>query len=141
MRSGRSQFSLEDIDINSFQDFDGMSRKEDIKKVVNYLKKCTDKRNTSLYIFFNPDLEKYSKNIGVPVKKIFSILKLLVSSYPNYFKIKAVLDIEDMFYILQEEDMVEIEESGTLHNPYNPRIVYENARDIIRHTFVFENHA
>ena len=141
MRSGNSQFSLEDIDINSFQGFDGISSKKDIEKVINYLKECTNKRNTPLYIFFNPDLEKYSENIDVPVKDIFSILQLFVSSYPNYFKIKAVLDIEDMFYILQEEDMVEIEESGTLHNPYNPKIVYENAKDIIRHTFVFENHA
>ena len=139
MQSGRPVLILKkDVDVDSLASLSKEVDAKKIKKLLDHLGKYTAKRDAPLYIFFNPDLEKYSKNLDVSVKDIFAILKLLVSSYPNNFKMKAVLDSEEMFYVLQKEDLDEVKEHGTLHDPQNPKIIYDNAKEIIRHTFVLE---
>ena len=52
---------------------------------------------------------------------------------------RAVLDKDDLFYVLQEEDLLEIQEHNTIHHPNTPTLIFEKAKDVVRHAFVIEN--
>ena len=112
---------------------------EHFKAVQNYFDKVISNRNTPLYIFINPDLEEYSEQLNISVKDIHNTMQTLASFFPNYCETKAMLTNDELFYELQEEDFAEINEEGTLHNPDDPRIVYDNPKEIIRHAFVLKN--
>lgn len=109
---------------------------EVVLSLIGYLNSIIEHRSAPLYIFFNPDLENHAKQIGTEPKNIFASLNFLSSFFGDQIKHAVILDHDGLFYHLQEEDLRELKEHNRLHNPEDPRIVYERAQNLVRHAFV-----
>lgn len=109
---------------------------DDVVSLISHLNSILERRSVPLYIFFNPDLESHAKNMGVEPKSIFQSLNFLSSHFSDQVKHKVIFDQDGIFYHLQEEDLKELNEHNRLHNPDDPRIIYERAKDLVRHAFV-----
>lgn len=103
---------------------------------ITYLNSLLENRSTPVYIFFNPDIEQYAKNIGIEPKSFYQSLNFLSSYFSAKIKHEVIFQEEGLFYLLQEEDLKELKESNRFHNPEDPRIVYERAQSLMRHAFV-----
>ena len=99
---------------------------EAIYSTINKLNEILEKRKNPLYIFFNPDLEKFAHEIKTEPKTLFN----------DRIKHKIILQEDGLFYPLQEEDIQELDSNNRLYNPEDPRIIYEKAQDLVRHAFV-----
>lgn len=109
---------------------------EAIYSTINKLNEILEKRKNPLYIFFNPDLEKFAHEIKTEPKNLFQSLNLLCSLFNDRIKHKIILQEDGLFYPLQEEDIQELDSNNRLYNPEDPRIIYEKAQDLVRHAFV-----
>jgi hypothetical protein len=111
-----------------------------IKRVSEYFDERLDRDNSPIYVFLKPDLEAYSKVFSRSEKEIYGVLAYLAAFRRDVIQLKKVLVREErnLFYILQDEDVLELQEKNQIHDPDDPRIVYENADRIIRHAFVLD---
>jgi hypothetical protein len=107
-----------------------------ILSLIDYLNSIIEQRTAPLYIFFNPDLEFHARKIGAEPKYVYLSLNFLSSFFGDQIKHTIIFDQDGLFYQLQEEDLKELKERNRLHNPEDPRIVYERAQDLVRHAFV-----
>lgn len=108
------------------------------KSVANYLNEIIETNNSPHYLFLSPDLEKISKKISAETKEVFSVLKFFSAFSPDVIQFKSIFqnEIDDVFYVLQEEDIEEVKDFDTLHNPHDPRIVYSQVSKSLRPAFV-----
>jgi hypothetical protein len=106
--------------------------------LASFLNDTMQNRKAPLYIFFHPDIDKLAGILNVNNKELFHSLKYLACIHSNFVKLKAILDVDfdDLFYVLQDEDIEELKRDNKVHNPKNPNIVYENADQLVRHAFV-----
>lgn len=109
-----------------------------VNKLISYFNVLFEKRTTPLYIFFNPDVIQHAEKIQADPKAVFTSLNFLSSHFMDEIKHEVILDYDGLFYKLQEEDLLELKTKNQLHNPDDPRTVYGNARDLVRHAFVVE---
>jgi hypothetical protein len=107
-----------------------------LENLVQFLNDCLKEREAPLYIFFQPDIAAYAEKLKASPKDTFEALMCLSGFYPDFVALKAILDRDGLFYILQDEDIEEVKTSNTLHNPFNPKIVYSDAKEMLRHAFV-----
>jgi len=138
MKNCKYKSFFKHIDFQSLVEKAEGINEETLNNVLDYFDNIIASRQTPLYIFFNPDLEKYATDLQIPVKDFFNIMMFLTSFIPNYFKMRAILKQDDLFYHLQEEDLKEIAKDNTIHHPYNPKIIYKDAYNIVRHAFVID---
>lgn len=107
-------------------------------KVVNKLNEIIKDRVNPFYLFINPHIEIYSKEWKLEPKKLLKILLFLKDFRSDDLKMEAVLQIdeENLFYVLQQEDLEELKEYNIVSHPDDPKIKFDNADEIIRHAFV-----
>lgn len=110
-----------------------------VVSLIDYLNSILENRSTPLYIFFNPDLEIYAKKIGAEPKSLFLSLNFLSTFFSDNIKHEVIFNEDGLFYLLQDEDLKELKSSNRLHNPEDPRIIYERAQDLVRHAFVVKS--
>lgn len=106
-------------------------------KIVEYLNNLVINRNSPLFIYVHPGIQFWAAKLQFNEKDIFNSLKYL-SCHCKEVKFKAILHVnfDDLEYMLQDDDLEELEAYGTVHNPNNPTIVYKNAKNYIKHAFV-----
>ncbi len=106
--------------------------------IISYLNKVMENRHAPLYIFFYPNIDDLANKLHIDSSQIFASLKYLSCQDSTNIKLKAILEVDEdeLFYELQEEDFDELKTFNTIHNPYDPNIIYNDAAKLIRHAFV-----
>ncbi len=109
-----------------------------LNKIVSFFNDKAATRRAPYYFYINPDLKWFSQELGIRPETALKALSFLSSRYPDILAMKAILKVPDdnLFYILQEEDIEELQRENIVRNPQNPDIVYHEANKKIRHAFV-----
>jgi hypothetical protein len=107
-----------------------------LERLVQFLNDSLKEREAPLYVFFQPDIAAYAEKLKASPKDTFEALMCLSGFYPDFVALKSILDRDGLFYILQDEDIEEVKTSNTLHHPFDPRMVYSDATEMLRHAFV-----
>lgn len=136
MQTGNEQKTIPQIDEQNLKAVAPGVDSSVVAKLVTLLNERISSRKAPLYIFVNPDLPRYAEEIKSDVSETLKAFLYLSSFYPNCLKMRVILDHDDLFYHLQDEDLTELKECDTVHNPYDPMIVYNDAKSIVRHAFV-----
>jgi len=125
------------IDQNDLKKSPGINSDITIK-IVEKLNTVFKKRNSPLFIYVYPDIERLANELQLDQKELFTTLKYLACRFTQQIEFKAILHVsfDDLEYMLQEEDLEELEAYGTVHNPKNPNIIYKDAQKYIKHAFV-----
>jgi hypothetical protein len=104
-------------------------------KLIDLINDETKDRAVPLYIFINPNFRSYADQLGTDVSTIFNAFKFFSFFFAEKVKFSRVLIQDDLFYVLQEEDVEELENDNTIHNPNDPRNIISNAKDFVRLAF------
>lgn len=114
---------------------------ESVIKVTDLLNTEIKKRNSPLFIFIDPDIKKWSDKINLDEKNIFLALKYLSCNFNQIVKFKYIFSFapDGLEYPLQDDDIFELKNFGTVHNPNNPNIVYKEAHNYIRQAFLIHH--
>lgn len=120
-----------------FHKFNSIIEFDEYQKVVSYLNKQVENRDSLLRLFFFPDIGKVAENIGLSAKSTIETMFFISSYYPSILKMEVFFqkDDEQIFAKVQEDDLEFLEEQDIFYNPEDPNIYYSNAKRFIRHAF------
>ncbi len=135
MQTGKMEFHPPRVKKQIFEKTSPGIKFEAFQAVVKFLNNTMKKRDAYLIIYFNPGIEKYSKEIGLSTKDFFITMNYLSSFYPSIVRRESCFEFDGLNEKLHEEDIVLLETHNRYQNPYNAKVIYENAHDYIRYYY------
>lgn len=129
--------------LNMIKDIDATDLKkwgcntEIVIKVVTLVNKLLTQREVPLVIFFQPDLEKYSKEFSIEPKELFNTLNFLTIYRPDSVKLDIFFKDDELqkLYKLQNEDLEILNTENKFYHPDKPQIIYEKPDYVLRRAF------
>ena len=109
------------------------------KRLMRHFNSLLVEREAPYYLYLTPDIAKLAEDLSVSPEDVFSALKFFSAFYPEVVAMQSVYqnEADNLFYVLQEQDLESVDSDNRLHNPDDPRVVYHSVRDKIRPVFVF----
>ena len=109
-----------------------------LEKIIKFLNEKLKNRRAPFYIYINPNVPELAEKIECNVNDVMNSFKFLCGFYPDYIQMKAILKVpeDDLFYILKDEDLEELNKNNQVFHPDGIGIVYSDAERIIRHAYV-----